>query len=44
MVILTLPLLSQQGVSHSKGFVNIETTALSVSNGVIKAGNYCHDN
>jgi hypothetical protein len=31
-------------VSHSKRFVNIETTFLSVSNGVIKAGNYCHDN
>jgi hypothetical protein len=31
-------------VSHSKGFVNIETTSLSVSNGVIKAGDYCHDN
>jgi hypothetical protein len=31
-------------VSHSKGFVNIETTSLSVSNGVIKAGSYCHDN
>jgi hypothetical protein len=44
MVILTLPLLSQQGVLHSKGFVNIETTFLSVSNGVIKACNSCHNN